>query len=433
LLNQILKINRKLLKLIESSSGVVDKPELQELLGKLAAHARVLQLASDRKLLGPPEPFDNLVFPLAVDGAIESAILRLQRRHMELGGVNVEIRQQQATDDCDRPTIAYYDSRADEYATTTMYMDMTAMYRRFRDHLSNSFLFSAGEARNIPDLIARLRDESNPVSSLLWSRFSPRSREALSNTDLIPQRAESILLPELNDIVRGDSIYDPGVDARILLSNRTNELRAMKLKGEGIRRLNRLLLEDAFPRDPKDERKGYLTRENVAKSNRFGGRILDAGCGAGRDTRYFIESGFMVVSFDASEGMVRKCNEYPHAFCQKLSFSEIGYKEEFDGVWACACLMHIPQSKAKEAVTRLTSALKPGGVMFISVKEGEGPGRADAQGRFFDYYDDDTIDVLFNHDDRLVLQESWKSNLQAPDMNGGTNWLNLILKRRERV
>ena len=84
LLKQILDINNKLLDLIVSSSGVVDKLELQDLLGKCAAHIRILQLAYEKKLDGPPDLFEDIVFPLEIDGAIQSAIQRLKCRLKDL-------------------------------------------------------------------------------------------------------------------------------------------------------------------------------------------------------------------------------------------------------------------------------------------------------------------------------------------------------------
>ena len=297
LFKEILYISRELLKLIESQSGVVDKPELQELLGKLGAHIRIIQLAYDRKLTGPPEAFEDIVFPLAVDGAIESAILRLQDRLQELGefaplrpeGIKLEREKNE--------TIDYYDKNAAEYASRTFFIELTELYLTFREYV-------------------------------------PR-----------------------------------------------------------------------------------------------GGRILDAGCGAGRDTRYFIEHGYIVIAFDGSAEMVRKCREYPHAYCVRLLFSDVAFKEEFDGVWACASILHLPVPEAKDAIRRLTTALKPGGAMLVSLKYGQGSAH-DSSRRFFQYYNEQNVEDLFNNDPRLELAKQFKSSSHAAGEAKAVDWLNLILKRR---
>jgi 2-polyprenyl-3-methyl-5-hydroxy-6-metoxy-1,4-benzoquinol methylase len=158
------------------------------------------------------------------------------------------------------------------------------------------------------------------------------------------------------------------------------------------------------------------------------GRILDAGCGAGRDTRFFIESGYVVISFDASIEMVRKCQEYPHAYCIQRQFSEIAFKEEFDGVWACASLHHLSLEEAKSAVTKLSTALKPKGTMFISVKAGKGSSRKD--GKYFQLYDDEGLKGLLAHDPRLKLLRMWHSTSPGPDGDGEIDWINVLVERR---
>ena len=134
-------------------------------------HIRIIQLAHDRKLTGPPDAFEDILFPLAVDGAIESAILRLQDRLHELSDFET-LRPQGIKPEREKnKTIDYYDRNADEYASRTLF-ELAELYLTFREYV-------------------------------------PR-----------------------------------------------------------------------------------------------GGRILDAGCGAGRDTRYFIEHGYIVISFDGSGEMV---------------------------------------------------------------------------------------------------------------------------------
>jgi SAM-dependent methyltransferase len=108
--------------------------------------------------------------------------------------------------------------------------------------------------------------------------------------------------------------------------------------------------------------------EKFKKQIPRGALILDAGCGVGRDTRYFIMEGYRVISFDASEQMVKLCRQYPFAYCLHRSFEQILFTEEFDAVWACASLVHLPESDLKSTILKLSNAIRPGGVFYFSLK-----------------------------------------------------------------
>lgn len=124
--------------------------------------------------------------------------------------------------------------------------------------------------------------------------------------------------------------------------------------------------------------------------------ILDAGCGTGRDTAHFIKKGFRVTAFDASPAMVFKTkskissleNQYNKAAsqskCLEMTFEEMKFKNEFNGIWVAASLLHVPHSKMKKNLKNLIDALKPGGVLYLSLKYGKG---SDEIGyRHFYYY-----------------------------------------------
>ncbi len=304
LLNQIVSIGKQSLALIENESGVVSLPELRELLGQWGAHIRFLNLAFQRKLSPPAEAYDDILYPRAIDGALESAILRLENRsNALLGKGNAElIKSADGYQKGKYTSIAYYDQHAEQYRLRTENIDLETLYNEFKEVL-------------------------------------PR-----------------------------------------------------------------------------------------------GARILDAGCGTGRDTRYFIENGFIVISFDASSEMVELCREYPHAYCLHRSFKEITFHEEFDGVWALASLHHEPIIEAKEAVKNLEKALKPGGFMFISLKYGDGTNDpVKDQGRYFQYYNENTVKELYQDNTLLQLQKWDKSPPKDPQDTTGKNWLNLLLKKRSRL
>lgn len=102
------------------------------------------------------------------------------------------------------------------------------------------------------------------------------------------------------------------------------------------------------------------------------GRILDAGCGSGRDTQAFIAMGYDVVPMDASIEMVRRVEQKTGRTARRLRHQEVAFVEEFDGVWSMASLLHVPHSELPEVLRRYQRALVPGGVLFASFKHGTG-------------------------------------------------------------
>lgn len=113
-----------------------------------------------------------------------------------------------------------------------------------------------------------------------------------------------------------------------------------------------------------------------------GGRILDAGCGSGRDTKVFAERGYQVTAFDASETMARLASEFTGLPVAQMRFEDVAYESEFDGIWTAATLLHVPRKNLDEAFSRLLKALKVGGHWYMSFKKGQGE-RVDADGRLF--------------------------------------------------
>ena len=83
---------------------------------------------------------------------------------------------------------------------------------------------------------------------------------------------------------------------------------------------------------------------------RPGGRILDAGCGVGRDTIAFVDRGYEVIAFDASNEMVRRARNYigSRATVHFMRFEDLVWRAEFDGIWACASLLHVPSADFAE-------------------------------------------------------------------------------------
>lgn len=124
-----------------------------------------------------------------------------------------------------------------------------------------------------------------------------------------------------------------------------------------------------------------------------GGHILDAGCGSGRDSLAFLKMGYEVTSFDASEEMVRMSTELTREAggqpTRLMRFEELKDVPEYDGIWACASLLHVPETMMKDVMSRLVRALKPGGVLFVSFKYGDG--EMERKGRMFTMVSEETL------------------------------------------
>lgn len=160
--------------------------------------------------------------------------------------------------------------------------------------------------------------------------------------------------------------------------------------------------------------------------NRFkrGGFVLDAGCGVGRDSQYFIKQGYKVTSFDASQKMVDLCNQYPFAFCEKLNFNEIDFPPKFDLVWACASLLHLNESEFKQAIYRLYKSMRHGGIIYFSLKKNI---NVDTQRDFY-YYDEEKINNLFVVDLKMSREDAWDTASNMP--GAGDVFINYIFSKQ---
>lgn len=101
-----------------------------------------------------------------------------------------------------------------------------------------------------------------------------------------------------------------------------------------------------------------------------GGRVLEAGCGSGRDARVFHEMGFQVTATEAVPALAALAREHAGVDVRVMTFDQMDWIEAFDGVWACASLLHVPRVGLPETLRRLRRALVPGGVWFMSFKYG---------------------------------------------------------------
>ena len=158
-----------------------------------------------------------------------------------------------------------------------------------------------------------------------------------------------------------------------------------------------------------------------------GGKILDAGCGSGRDTLYFIKKGYNVVAFDYSEPLVQLACEYTGKEILLMSFDDIDFNEDFDGIWACASLIHISKKRINDIMILLNRSLKQNGIIYASFKYGDGEGLR--KGRFFNDYNEKTLNSLIKDLPSLKIIKDWKTEDIRKDRKS-EYWLNLLIQKR---
>lgn len=155
-------------------------------------------------------------------------------------------------------------------------------------------------------------------------------------------------------------------------------------------------------------------------------RILDVGCGSGRDGKRFKELGHAVTLVEPSSELARLAELLVGQPVQLLRFQDLEFNEEFDGVWASASLLHVPRPEIDDVLGRLRRALRAGGVLYASFKHGEG--ERVRNGRFFNSYTEESFAAL------IARHPGWEplTHLLARDVrttHRGEVWLNVLLRR----
>jgi 2-polyprenyl-3-methyl-5-hydroxy-6-metoxy-1,4-benzoquinol methylase len=134
--------------------------------------------------------------------------------------------------------------------------------------------------------------------------------------------------------------------------------------------------------------------------------VLDAGCGSGRDTKALLQAGLNVTAIDASTDLARLASAYTGIACQVLRFQDMTFNACFDGIWACASLLHVPKIEMPDVMARMSRALKGNGILYLSLKQGNAE-RVAEDGRFFNYYTIPSFRMLLAVVPELVERDSW--------------------------
>ncbi|MCR5683943.1 MAG: class I SAM-dependent methyltransferase [Lachnospiraceae bacterium] len=161
-----------------------------------------------------------------------------------------------------------------------------------------------------------------------------------------------------------------------------------------------------------------------------GAYILDFGCGSGRDTKYFISRGFTVDATDGSAELCKIASKTTGIPVKQMLFSELDAYSRYDGIWACASILHLPRKELKDVMGKMMRATKAGGYIYTSFKYGEFEGYR--KGRYFTDFTSEGFAGFLNDFPQLMITEEWVSGDIRPN-RGDEKWLNLIMKKSDTV
>ena len=156
-----------------------------------------------------------------------------------------------------------------------------------------------------------------------------------------------------------------------------------------------------------------------------GALILDFGCGSGRDSRYFLQKGYRVEACDGSEEMVKAATRNAGIPVKKMLFSELNEENRYDGIFACASILHVPSKDLPDIFTRMKKAVKKGGILYVSFKYGTFEGIRN--GRYFTDLTEESLHAIL---DRVGGLEIIRTGITGDARPGREDekWLNVLLR-----
>lgn len=158
------------------------------------------------------------------------------------------------------------------------------------------------------------------------------------------------------------------------------------------------------------------------------GYILDFGCGSGRDTKYFKDKGYKIEAIDGSEELCQIASEYSGIKVECMLFQDLNENDQYDGIWACASILHLSKTEMKDVLKKMIRSLKKNGIIYTSFKYGEFEGMRND--RYFSDFTEKTFQEYIINIEGVELEKQWVTADVRPD-RGEEKWLNIILRKSD--
>ncbi|MGY9035932.1 MAG: class I SAM-dependent methyltransferase [Rhodobacterales bacterium] len=154
------------------------------------------------------------------------------------------------------------------------------------------------------------------------------------------------------------------------------------------------------------------------------GLILDAGCGSGRDSLIFQKLGYRVDAFDGSSSMVSEAKKLTGLNIELSTFEDFEFNRFYNGIWACASLLHVRRVNLVSILTRLSEGLISGGVLYSSFKYGNNE-RLNGE-RYFNDINEHVLKAYVDTVPNISVMQTWVTGNRRTNDND-EKWLNSLL------
>jgi 2-polyprenyl-3-methyl-5-hydroxy-6-metoxy-1,4-benzoquinol methylase len=155
-------------------------------------------------------------------------------------------------------------------------------------------------------------------------------------------------------------------------------------------------------------------------------RILDFGCGVGRDTKAFLDLGYQVDAIDGSRELCRLASQYTGIPVQTMLFQDLSAVDTYDGIWACASILHLPKEDLLPVMERIARALKSDGILYASFKYGSFEGMRN--GRYFMDFTEESLAEFMKQLPSLHVFDQWITEDVRPERKE-EKWINILARR----
>ena len=153
--------------------------------------------------------------------------------------------------------------------------------------------------------------------------------------------------------------------------------------------------------------------------------ILDFGCGSGRDAKAFLDQGYQVDAVDGSPELCCMASELIGKPVKQMLFDDLSVSNQYDGIWACASILHLPRRKLVDVLPKISNALKTDGVLYASFKYGSYEGMRD--GRYFTDFTEESLGNLMDEVPSLLIVDTWITDDVRPERE--ERWINTLARR----